>query len=50
VVGCLNLAGDDMPDGPFSCKVDGMPDSKQLVLFVPPGPPGDEIPLYRQKR
>ena len=48
--GCLNLAGDDMPDGPFACKVDDMPDSKRMVLFVPPGPPGNEIPLYRQNR
>lgn len=48
--GCLNLAGDDMPDGPFACKVDGMPDSQQLVLLVPPGPPGGETLLYRRNR
>jgi hypothetical protein len=47
--GCLNLAGDDMPDGPFACKVDGMPDSQQSVLLVPPGPPGGEILLYRKR-
>lgn len=48
--GCLNLAGDEMPDGPFACKVDGMLGSQQLVLIVPPGPPGDEILLYRKER
>jgi hypothetical protein len=48
--GCINLAGDAMPDGPFACKVDGMPDGKESVLLVPPGPPGEEIPLYSRKR
>jgi len=48
--GCINLAGDAMPDGPFACKVEGMPGGKQAVLLVPPGPPGEEIPLYPRKR
>ena len=48
--GCINLAGDVMPDGPFACKVGGMPGGKQAVLLVPPGPPGAEIPLYPRKR
>jgi hypothetical protein len=48
--GCINLAGDAIPDGPFACKVEGMPDRKQAVLLVPPGPPGGEIPLYSNKR
>ena len=48
--GCINLGGDAMPDGPFACKVDGMPGGKQPVLLVPPGPPGEEIPLYPRKR
>jgi hypothetical protein len=48
--GCINLAGDAMPDGPFACKVDGMPDGKESVLLVPPGPPGEEIPLYSRNR
>ena len=48
--GCINLAGDARPDGPFACKVDGMPDGKDSVLLVPPGPPGGEIPLYSRKR
>lgn len=48
--GCINLAGDAMPDGPFACKVEGMPGGKQAVLLVPPGPPGEEIPLYSRKR
>ena len=48
--GCINLAGDAMPDGPFACKAEGMPGGKQAVLFVPPGPPGEEIALYPRKR
>jgi len=48
--GCINLGGDPMPDGPFACKVEGMPGGKQTVLLVPPGPPGGEIPLYPRER
>jgi hypothetical protein len=48
--GCINLAGDAMPDGPFACKIEGMPGGKPAVLLVPPGPPGEEIPLYPRKR
>src|SRR6185369_2583049 len=40
--GCINLAGDAMPDGPFACKIEGMPGGKHAVLIVPPGPPGEE--------
>ena len=39
LVGCINLAGDAMPDGPFACKLQGMPGGKEAVLLVPPGPP-----------
>jgi hypothetical protein len=48
--GCINLAGDAMPDGPFACKVEGIPGGKKAVLLVPPGPPGEEVPLYSRKR
>jgi len=48
--GCINLAGDTMPDGPFACKLENMPGGKQVLLLVPPGPPGGEIPLYPRKR
>ncbi|WP_460837202.1 hypothetical protein [Noviherbaspirillum agri] len=48
--GCINLAGDTRPDGPFACKVEITPGGEQVVLLVPPGPPGGEIPLYPRKR
>jgi hypothetical protein len=48
--GCINLAGDTMPDGPFACKLENIPDGKQVLLLVPPGPPGGEIPLYSRNR
>ncbi|MES2263741.1 MAG: hypothetical protein V4724_34925 [Pseudomonadota bacterium] len=48
--GCINLAGDAMPDGPFACKLENMLEGKSVLLLVPPGPPGEEIPLYPRKR
>lgn len=48
--GCINLAGDTMPDGPFACKLEKMPGDNHALLLVPPGPPGGEIPLYPRKQ
>lgn len=50
VRGCINLAGDSMPNGPFACRVDGLPSGGNPVLIVPPGRPGGEIALYPRKR
>jgi len=48
--GCINLPGDQMPDGPLACKLDGLAGGKRAVLLVPPGPPGEEIVLYTRAK